>query len=123
LTSGGKALLAELKPDRLESLYRGATAALADEAMPVDEFHRFAADLLLIKRQGYALNNQQSEDSVVACGVVVHEHGGGPAGAISVSMPAARYVPVRLPNLVRTLRLAAAGVERDIVELDLTGSG
>jgi hypothetical protein len=38
-------------------------------------------------------------------------------------MPAARYVPVRLPNLVRTLRLAAAGVERDIVELDLTGSG
>jgi hypothetical protein len=42
----------------------------------------------------------------------VHEHGGGPAGAISVSMPAGRYVPMQLPNLVRALRLAAAGVER-----------
>jgi len=122
LTSGGKALLAELKGDKLESLYRGSSAALADEVMPANEFHRFAADLVLIKRQGYALNNQQSEDAVVACGVVVHEHGGGPAGAISVSMPAGRYVPMQLPNLVRALRLAAAGVERDIAELDVTSS-
>ena len=106
----------------MESLYRGSTAALVDEDMPADVFNRFAADLVLIKRQGYALNNQQSEDSVVACGVVVHEHGGGPAGAISVSMPAARYVPLQLPNLVRALRLAAAGVERDIAELDVTSS-
>ena len=90
--------------------------------MPAAEFNRFAADLVLIKRQGYALNNQQSEDAVVACGVVVHERGGGPAGAISVSMPAGRYVPMQLPKLVRALHLAAAGVERDIIELDVTGS-
>ena len=122
LSSGGKALLAELQPDRLESLYQGSTAALVGEVMPADEFRRFAADLVLIKRQGYALNNQQTEDSVVACGVVVHERGGGPAGAISVSMPAGRYVPMRLPDLVRALRLAAAGMERDITELDVASS-
>ena len=115
-------MLAELSREKLESLFLGPTAALGDEVMPAEEFTRFAADLVLIKRQGYALNNQQSEDSVVACGVVVHEHGGGPAGAISVSMPAGRYVPMQLPNLVRALRLAAAGVERSIAELDVTSS-
>ena len=82
--------------------------------MPPDEFKKFSDDLNLIRRQGYALNNQETEDSVVACGVVVHELGGGPAGAISVSMPAGRFVPTDLPSLVRSLRLAAAGVERDI---------
>jgi DNA-binding IclR family transcriptional regulator len=121
-SSGGKALLAELEPDRLAALYQGSTAALADEIMPAAEFRKFAADLVLIKRQGYALNNQETEDSVVACGVVVHEHGGGPAGAISVSMPAGRYAPGELPNLVRALRLAAAGIERDIAGLGITSS-
>ena len=85
--SGGKALLAELNRDKLESLFLGSTAALGDEVMSADEFTRLVADLTLIRRQGYALNNQQTEDSVVACGVVVHEDGGGPVGAISVSMP------------------------------------
>ena len=46
--SGGKALLAELNREKLESLYRGPTAALGDEVMPADEFTRFAADLVLI---------------------------------------------------------------------------
>ncbi len=120
--SGGKALLAELSREKLESLFLGPTAALGDEVMPAEEFTRFAADLVLIKRQGYALNNQQTEDSVVACGVVVHERDGGPAGAISVSMPAGRYAPSQLPGLVRALRLAAAGVERDIAGLGVTSS-
>src|SRR6478736_5358636 len=39
-TSAGKAMLADLRPDRLESLYRGSSAVLADEVMPANEFHR-----------------------------------------------------------------------------------
>jgi DNA-binding IclR family transcriptional regulator len=106
----------------LAALYQGSTAALADEVMPAGEFKKFAADLVLIKQQGYALNNQQTEDAVVACGVVVREPGVGPAGAISVSMPAGRYVSSELPGLVRVLRMAAAGVERDIAGLGVTSS-
>ena len=109
-------------PERLAALYQGSTASLADEVMPASEFTQFAADLVLIKRQGYALNNQQTEDAVVACGVVVHEPGVGPVGAISVSMPAGRFVPDELPNLVGALRLAAAGIERDITGLGVTSS-
>jgi hypothetical protein len=37
-------------------------------------------------------------------------------------MPAGRYVPMELPNLVRALRVAAAGIERDIAELDVTSN-
>lgn len=121
-TSGGKALLAELKPERLAALYQGATAALGDQTMTDTEFARFAADLVLIKRQGYALNNQQTEESVVACGTAVKDGGGEPAGAISVSMPATRYVPRELPGLVRDLQLAAGGIGRDIAGLDLSSS-
>jgi IclR family transcriptional regulator, acetate operon repressor len=122
LTSGGKALLAELKPDRLESLYQGSTAGLGDEVLTADQFQRLAAELILIKQQGYALNDQQTEESVVACGVVVLERTGGPTGAISVSMPADRYASAQLPTLVRALRLAAAGVERDITGLGVKRS-
>ena len=112
-SSGGKALLAELKPERLAALYQGSTAALGDEVLAPEEFARFAADLVLIKRQGYALNNQQTEDAVVACGCVVRTPDGGPAAAISVSMPAGRFVPATLPDLVRDLHLAGAGIGRD----------
>ena len=115
-------MLAELDASRLEALYRGGAAALDDEAMSDEEFERFVAELVLIRRQGYALNNQLTEDSVVACGVAVHEKGGGPIGAISVSMPAGRYLPAKLPELVRTLRVAAAGAEREIAELGITSS-
>ena len=90
--------------------------------MTDEEFAAFAAELVLIKRQGYALNNQQTEDAVVACGLAVGESGGGPVGAISVSMPASRYVPTQQPDLVRSLRVAAAGIERDITELGITSS-
>jgi DNA-binding IclR family transcriptional regulator len=120
--SGGKALLAELEPDRLRALYSGSTAALGGEAMADEEFTAFAAELVLVKRQGYALNNQQTEDAVVACGVVVRDGGGGPVGAISVSRPASRYLPTQQPDLVRSLRVAAADIERDIVELGMTSS-
>jgi DNA-binding IclR family transcriptional regulator len=122
LTSGGKAMLAELKPEKLAALYRGPTAALGDEVMPAAEFDRFAAELTLIKRQGYALNNQQTEDAVVACGTAVRAPGGGPAAGISVSMPTGRFFPATLPDLVRDLQLAAAGIGRDIIGLDLAGS-
>lgn len=122
LTSAGKAMLAELKPEKLAALYQGSTAALGDEVLPAAEFERFTAELALIKRQGYALNNQQTEDAVVACGAVVREPGGGPAAGISVSMPAGRFVPATLPDLVRDLRLAASGIGRDIEGLDLTNS-
>lgn len=121
-TSGGKTLLAELKPERLAALYQGPTAALGDEVMPVADFDRFAAELVLIKRQGYALNNQQTEDAVVACGVPVPAPGGVPTAAISVSLPAVRYRPAALPELVRDLRLAAAAIGRDIAGMELTSS-
>lgn len=121
-TSAGKALLAELRPERLAALYQGSTAALGDEVMPAAEFERFAAELVLIRRQGYAVNNQQTEDAVVACGCVVRASGGGPAAGISVSMPAGRFVPAALPDLVRDLHLAAAGIGRDIDGLDMSSS-
>jgi DNA-binding IclR family transcriptional regulator len=122
LTSAGKAMLAALKPDRLAALYQGPTAALGDEVMPAAEFERFAAELALIRRQGYALNNQQTEDAVVACGCAVHGPGGGPTAGISVSMPAGRFVPSTLPDLVRDLHMAAAGIARDIEGLDFSNS-
>jgi DNA-binding IclR family transcriptional regulator len=121
-TSAGKAMLAALKPEKLAALYQGPSAALGDEPMPAAEFDRFTAELALIKRQGYALNKQESEDAVVACGGVVRNPAGDPAAGISVSMPAGRFVPATLPGLVRDLQLAASGIGRDIEGLDMAGS-
>lgn len=84
------------------------------DTMSRAEFQRFLADLALIRRQGYALNNQHTEESVVACGAVVPGSADGATAALSVSMPSSRYTPAQLPGLVRELRRAAAGVQREL---------
>lgn len=87
-TSGGRALLARLAPADVAARYPGDAA--------------LSRILRQARRQGYAVNNQETEAGVTAVGVALGEH-----AALSLALPTARYSKTRLPALVAELRATA----------------
>ncbi|TDC97096.1 IclR family transcriptional regulator [Actinomadura sp. 7K507] len=111
-TTAGLLLLAELPPDRLESLYAADRFGRRPDVRP--DLDVLRADLARVRRNGFALNEGRSERGLVAVGVCVRTPDGEAVAGLSVSMPSARYEKERLPELVATLRAAADALERDL---------
>ena len=72
---------------------------------------KLATDLAKVRKSGFALNQERSERGIVAVGVPVQGDDGSAVAGLSVSMPSVRYDRHRLPELVETLKRAAAGIE------------
>lgn len=106
--SGGLVLLAELDPEEVAALHE--TEDWADAPPPA----RLDKDLRTIARQGFAVNRELSEKGVVGIGVPVRGATGTALGSVSLSVPSVRYRATALRPLVGALRLAAAGIERDL---------
>lgn len=105
LTSGGKAVLATLDDDRL-----AAVLAPLDAGAQA----RLARELRVIGRQGFAVNDQETEPGLTAVGVAVPPAGGVTGAALSVAAPTARYSADRLPVWATALAGAARAVARDL---------
>jgi DNA-binding IclR family transcriptional regulator len=106
VTSGGKALLAELPADRLAALYpsgvpAGPLGSRTDLARLTDE-------LAAVRRRGYAYNLQESERGVNAIGACVRDSAGRPLAAIAVATPASRSPRGRLTELAGPLTTTAS---------------
>jgi DNA-binding IclR family transcriptional regulator len=96
VTSGGKALLAELSKEQLLALY--------PKGLPGE---RLARELAAVKRLGYACNLQESERGVNAIGACVRDRAGRAVAAIAVAAPSSRRPRARLVELAATLRATA----------------
>jgi IclR family transcriptional regulator, acetate operon repressor len=105
LASGGKALLAGLPPDRIDELYRASGDV---------DLHRLRRELALVRKRGFAINDQLTERGVTAVGVAIREPVGQPNAAISISMPSARFDRDQLRGWVNELTTTAAVIERDL---------
>jgi DNA-binding IclR family transcriptional regulator len=103
--SGGRALLAVLPPGRVDELYQGA-----DDV----DLRRLQRQLALIRKRGFAINDQLTERGVTAVGVAVPDPAGQPNAAISISMPTVRFRRSRLAAWADGLTAAAAAIERDL---------
>lgn len=108
VTSGGKALLAELPWDRIEALYPSGLPS-GGAGVPAN-WSRLRKELVSAKRLGYALNLQESERGVNAVGTCVRDRSGRAVAAIAVAAPSARCPRARLTELAATLLSAAAGI-------------
>jgi IclR family acetate operon transcriptional repressor len=107
LTSGGKALLATMTDEAIRELYRdGIPPSLNSKIKSVDEL---LAELVVVRKRGYADNPDQSEPGISAVGVALHRQ--GTPAAISVSMPSVRYRRDRARELVAILTSTAAAIE------------
>ncbi|MFH8658162.1 IclR family transcriptional regulator [Streptomyces afghaniensis] len=111
VTSGGKALLAELPPERLRALYPNG---LPGGAKAPDDIERLMAELTSIRRTGWALNLQDSERGVNAVGVCVRDRTGTAVAAVAVAAPSARCPRGRLTELAQPLRLVARDISKEL---------
>jgi DNA-binding IclR family transcriptional regulator len=109
LASGGRALLAELCAEELAETHPGLAAP---------ERETLARELDGVRRLGFAINREQTEQGLTAVGVAVPgpDADGSPPlrAALSVSMPTARFSEQRLAPLVSSLLAAARAVAADI---------
>ena len=105
LASGGKAMLAGLAPDALEPVLAG----LDDDARA-----RLRRELRVVRRRGYAVNDQGTEAGVTAVGVAVRAASGPPSAAMSIAVPTARFARADLPRWSAALTAAAAAVEAEL---------
>ena len=78
------------------------------------DLQRLRREFALVRKRGFAINNQLTEPGVTAVGVAVHDPAGQPNAAISISMPSVRFHRDRLTTWVNELITTAAVIERDL---------
>jgi DNA-binding IclR family transcriptional regulator len=105
LSSGGKAVLATLDDEQvaadLDALGEAAVAAVLRE-------------LRVVRRRGFAVNDQGTETGLTAVGVAVPSANGFTGAALSLAAPTARYSRDRLTDWVPALAAAAEAIARDL---------
>jgi DNA-binding IclR family transcriptional regulator len=106
-SSGGKALLAALPPAELAELYPDAES---DDPNPA----KLRRELALIRKRGFAINNQLTETGVTAIGVVVPDTEGIPSAALALAIPTARFDRDQLPTWVGALSSTATAIAHDL---------
>jgi len=111
-TTAGLLLLAELSESELAEVY--AAERYHDRPAECPDLASLQAELLGIRRKGFAVNSERSERGLVAVGVVVRGTDGTAQAGLSVSMPSVRYDPHQLRSLVATLGVAGRGLEADL---------
>lgn len=88
VTSGGKALLAELPGDNLRRLYPHGLPPWDRKA--ITTMPALARELAGVRRRGYATNNEESEAGISAVGRCVLDRDGRAVGAVVIAVPSAR---------------------------------
>ena len=109
LASGGKVLLADLPRERLAELY-------ADDQDV--ELSTLLREVGLIRKRGFAINNQLTEKGVTAIGVPVRDRDGVACAALSIALPSVRFSRDELPSWLAALNACSAAIARDLTDLD-----
>ncbi|NYI91015.1 DNA-binding IclR family transcriptional regulator [Amycolatopsis endophytica] len=105
LVSGGKALLAALPPAELTRRYAGSAVNLT----------RLRRELGLVRRRGFAVNDQATETGLTAVGFAVPwPSGAEPAAALSLALPSARFDHDLLPTWVGALSATATAIRHEL---------
>jgi DNA-binding IclR family transcriptional regulator len=93
-TSVGKALLAGLVPQQVDALYEHkAMTTLTDRS--IRSIAQLRATLDVVRQQGYAQNDSESDDGVVSVAALIRDASGNGIAAISVAAPEQRFPKIR----------------------------
>jgi IclR family acetate operon transcriptional repressor len=105
LVSGGKALLAALSPEYVSALY--------GESEEVD-LARLRRELTLVRKRGFAINDQLTEAGLTALAVVVRDPAATPVAAVAIAMPSVRFHRDRIAGWIGALKEAVSGIEHSL---------
>lgn len=109
LVSGGKVLLAAMPEEAVQRLYSGQ----ATHSGPVD-VSALLAELRLVRRRGFAVNDQQTETGVTAVARLLRSPDGAPHAGISLAMPSARFSSAKLAHWLEALEATVTHIEHDL---------
>lgn len=107
-TSTGKALLAALPEDELEAILPSRFPALTP--MTISSLKLLCQELAEVRRQGYAVVNEELELGLVAVGAPLRNYDGASVGAICLSGPSIRFTPERINEIGEWVREAAVRI-------------
>lgn len=108
-TSAGKAILAQLPPERLAELYpQEELRGLTDRS--ITSRRRLRAVLDQVRQDGYATNLGESDPDLVAVGVAIPRLPGQPAAGLGISAPAARLSPAQVQRIAQAARQTAYAI-------------
>ena len=106
-TSQGKAMLAFLPPEAVEEQLASCTfTQLTRNTIP--DRPRFLEELALVRKRGYALDNEEFEEGLRCIAAPVRDHAGAVAGAVGIAGPSFRMGGERLSKLSRVVMDVAA---------------
>lgn len=106
-TSQGKVMLAHLSQQDLRDFVR-TYGLKAYTGNTLTRFAALRAELERVRRQGYAVDNEEFEEGLKCVGAPVRDHSGTVVGAISIAGPASRLGRDRVPALVHSVTSAAS---------------
>jgi IclR family acetate operon transcriptional repressor len=106
-TSGGKAVLAAFPPEEVSAMYEN------HDEVDLQQLHR---ELKLVRKRGFAINDQLTEDGVTAIGVLIRSDTGSPMAGLSIGLPTTRFDRAALSSWVTALSTAARRIEDAMAE-------
>jgi IclR family transcriptional regulator, acetate operon repressor len=101
LTSGGKAIMANMPDDEMDRF----------NALDPAVLERFSRDVLAARQTGFASNHQETEKGLSAIGVALAPLPATLHAAVALAMPTARYRRSMLANYVAALNDTARRIE------------
>ena len=107
LASGGRAVLALRPEEDIVALYASPDSCAVD-------METLLRDLRRVRRQGFAVNNQETESGLTAIGRAVRGRPGVVSAAVSIAMPTVRYSRHSLVAWTQDLATVVDRIERDL---------
>jgi IclR family acetate operon transcriptional repressor len=111
-TSGGKYLLAHLRPEVIDTLYPRTLSPLTENT--VGSIDALKVELARVRQRGYATNFGESEQHLIALAVGVWGPLWHPVAAIALAGPDARLARGGMKFILRRVRHAAAGLTEEL---------
>jgi DNA-binding IclR family transcriptional regulator len=112
-TAVGKSILAHLPDSQVEEIARKRELK-AMTANTITSLPELKAELAVIRRRGYAIDDEEIEDGLRCVGCAVRDYSGQAVAAISVSGPAFRVTPQKVTALSQLLTAAAARLSAEL---------
>ncbi len=112
-TSAGKAILAAMPDDEVQTIYRAERlTTVTDRTLATRS--RLVEELRMVRAAGFATNCEESEVGLCGVGMAVLDHDGRPAAAFTVAAPMQRMSGDYLQRIAGELRIAAAAATADL---------
>jgi IclR family acetate operon transcriptional repressor len=111
VTAVGKAVLAFSTPGLVARILAAAPLT-RHTPKTITKREAFLAQLDLIRRHGYAVDNEEHRLTIRCVGAPIFDHTGAPVAALSIAGPMFRLSQRRVRELVRLVKDAAAEVSR-----------